>query len=99
MKHLGALALIIGLLALLPAVASAQDAGEGYGAVAGVGTGSGNDAAAGGGGGAGDTVAVSDNAAAGAGELPFTGLDLALVAGAGGLLLVGGLAMRRVRAE
>lgn len=96
MKHLGALALIIGLLALLPAVASAQDAGEGYGAVAGVGTGSGSDAAAGGGG---DTVAVSDNAAAGAGELPFTGLDLALVAGAGGLLLVGGLAMRRVRAE
>jgi hypothetical protein len=95
-KHLGALALIIGLLALLPAVASAQDAGEGYGAVAGVGTGSGSDAAAGGGG---DTVAVSDNAAAGAGELPFTGLDLALVAGAGGLLLVGGLAMRRVRAE
>ena len=94
MKHLSALALIIGLLALLPAVASAQDAGEGYGAVAGVGTGSSSGTAGGG-----DNVAVSDNSTAGAGDLPFTGLDLGLVAGAGALLLVGGLAMRRVRAE
>jgi hypothetical protein len=96
-KHLSALALVIGLLALLPAVASAQDASEGYGAVAGVTAGS--DAAGGAGGGG--NVAVSDNAAAGAnaGDLPFTGLDLGLVAGAGGLLLIGGLAMRRVRAE
>ncbi len=97
MKHLSALALVIGLLALLPAVASAQDAGEGYGAVAGVGTGQGDTAGAANGGGG--TVAVSDNAAAGVGDLPFTGLDLGLVAGAGALLLVGGLAMRRVRAE
>lgn len=96
MKHLSALALVIGLLALLPAVASAQDASEGYGAVAGVE----NNAANGGGdNGGGGNVAVSDNAAAGAGDLPFTGLDLGLIAGAGGLLLIGGIAMRRVRTE
>ena len=50
-----------------------------------------------------DTVAAAgnDNAAAGvnAGDLPFTGLDLGLVAGAGGLLIIGGLAMRRLRTE
>ncbi|CAA9486764.1 MAG: hypothetical protein AVDCRST_MAG13-1498 [uncultured Solirubrobacteraceae bacterium] len=97
MKHFSALALVIGLLALLPAAASAQDASEGYGAVAGVSTGAGS-----GSGGDSDVagnVAVSDNAAAGAGDLPFTGLDLGLVAGAGGLLLIGGLAMRRLNAQ
>lgn len=92
MKHFSALALVIGLLALLPAVATAQNADEGYGNVAGVsvGEGSGPGSAA---------AAGNDNAAANIGELPFTGLDLALVAGAGGLLLIGGLAMRRMRTE
>jgi hypothetical protein len=93
-KHFSAIALVIGLLALLPAVATAQDAGEGYGNVAGVSVGEGSGP---------DTVAAAgnDNAAAGvnAGDLPFTGLDLGLVAGAGALLIVGGLAMRRLRTE
>jgi len=96
-KHFSALALVIGLLALLPAVANAQSAGEGYGNVAGVSVGSGSDS----GSGPDAAVAGNDNAAAGIGEgnLPFTGLDLGLVAGAGGLLLIGGLAMRRLRTE
>ena len=36
------------------------------------------------------------NASNGQGSLPFTGVDLALIAGAGGLLLGAGLGMRRV---
>jgi hypothetical protein len=40
------------------------------------------------------TTPVSANESGGA--LPFTGLDLALIAAAGGLLTAGGLAMRRL---
>jgi hypothetical protein len=49
----------------------------------------------GGGGGAGDEtspVSTSDDG----GSLPFTGLDLALLAAAGGLLAAAGLGMRRL---
>jgi hypothetical protein len=40
------------------------------------------------------TAPVSANESGGA--LPFTGLDLALIAAAGGVLAAGGLAMRRL---
>lgn len=46
------------------------------------------------GGGGGGTQPVSANDTGGA--LPFTGLDLALIAAAGGLLAAGGLGMRRL---
>jgi hypothetical protein len=78
--------LIIALLALLgafSATAQAQSSLEGY-----------NDEA----GQVQDTVqgngpaTVSDSG----GSLPFTGLDIALIAAAGGLIGAGGLAMRRL---
>jgi hypothetical protein len=44
------------------------------------------------GGGGGGPTAVADDG----GSLPFTGLDLALVAAAGGMLVAAGLGMRRL---
>jgi hypothetical protein len=48
-----------------------------------------------GGGGPGETTPVAADTDEG-GSLPFTGLDMALLAGAGGLLAAAGLAMRRL---
>jgi hypothetical protein len=48
----------------------------------------------GGGGGGGETTPVS--AESKGGSLPFTGLDMALLAAAGGLLAAAGLGMRRL---
>jgi hypothetical protein len=39
---------------------------------------------------------VSAQGGGGGGSLPFTGLDIALLVGAGGLLVVAGLGMRRL---
>jgi hypothetical protein len=49
----------------------------------------------GGGGGGSGTAPVSATTDSG-GSLPFTGLDVALLLGAGGLLVVAGLGMRRL---
>jgi len=52
----------------------------------------------GGGGGAGSTppVAATTTDSGSGGSLPFTGLDVALLLGAGGVLVVAGLGMRRL---
>jgi hypothetical protein len=39
---------------------------------------------------------VANSSGGGGGSLPFTGLDVALLVGAGGLLVVAGLGMRRL---
>lgn len=39
---------------------------------------------------------VTNTSGGGGGSLPFTGLDVALLVGAGGLLIVAGLGMRRL---
>jgi hypothetical protein len=43
-----------------------------------------------------DTGATTSGSGSGSGSLPFTGLDVALLAGAGLLLAGAGIAMRRV---
>jgi hypothetical protein len=50
----------------------------------------------GGGGGSSPSVATTTTEGGGGGSLPFTGLDVALLLGAGGMLVVAGLAMRRL---
>ncbi len=55
-----------------------------------------NSAGGGGGGGNDDTVSPATQSADEGGNLPFTGLDLALVVGAGGLLVALGLGMRKL---
>lgn len=45
---------------------------------------------------AGNTATPTNSQAAGGGSLPFTGIDVALLLGAGGVLLVAGLGMRRL---
>jgi hypothetical protein len=47
-------------------------------------------------GGGGGTPPASAADVGGSGSLPFTGLDVALIAGAGGLLAAAGLGMRRL---
>jgi hypothetical protein len=44
----------------------------------------------------GGTTPVAATTDSGGGSLPFTGLDVALLVGAGGLLVVAGLGMRRL---
>jgi hypothetical protein len=41
-------------------------------------------------------VVANSSGGGGGGSLPFTGLDVALLVGAGGLLIVAGLGMRRL---
>jgi len=50
----------------------------------------------GGNGPSGNVAAADDSGAGGGGNLPFTGLDLALLAGAGGLLLAFGIGIHRI---
>ena len=87
MKHLSALVLIIALLAF-PSAALAQDATEGYGAVAGVSEG----------GSAPGTQAATREGAASGGSLPFTGLAIVMLAIAGALLIATGVGLRRSHA-
>jgi hypothetical protein len=95
MKKMVLMALLILSLAV-PATSFAQTAEEGYSGVAGVEETSGN--GSGGGDPAGQPasaqVAGTDQAG---GSLPFTGLDVGIVAGAGLLLLGTGLVLRKVR--
>ena len=95
------LAALFAVLALaLPASAFAQSSVEGYNdgnRVAGLEQGSG-----GGGGGGNDNAASKSSSPSGTersedgGNLPFTGADLGVIAGAGGLLLLLGFGLRRV---
>jgi hypothetical protein len=95
-KHFVVAAIAVGALA--PAAAFGQSAAQdGYNPPAGQiqdevaqqGGGPGGGAPGGGGPGGGDN-------AAGGGALPFTGMDLVLLLGGGGLLLSAGLGMRRL---
>jgi hypothetical protein len=99
-----AISAVIGILALAPA-AFAQSTGTGYSGQGGV---AGQVSEGGGGGVAGQTAqgggvagetAASESAGGGGGVLAFTGLDLALIAGGGLLLLAGGVALSRVVAR
>jgi len=100
MKMVVALSVVIGILALTPA-AFAQSSGTGYagqGGVAGqVSQGGGSNNGGGNGKVAGTTAA--SQASENNGVLAFTGLDLALIAGGGLLLLVGGVALSRMVAR
>jgi len=101
MKMVVALSVVIGILALTPA-AFAQSSGTGYageGGVAGqVSQGGGGGNNGGGNGKVAGTTAASQ-ASENNGVLAFTGLDLALIAGGGLLLLVGGVALSRMVAR
>lgn len=89
MKRLALIALIVTCFAV-PATATAQNP---YTNVAGTTQG-------GGGGTTPQTQAVATTDAGGGGEsLPFTGLELSLMLGAGVLLLGTGLVLRRVRTQ
>jgi hypothetical protein len=96
---------IVGVLALAPA-AVAQSTGTGYGGQAGgvagqVQQGGGGEQGVAGAseqGGDGNGSAAS-SASSGNGVLPFTGLDLALIAGGGLLLLASGVALSRLVAR
>jgi hypothetical protein len=87
MKRLTLIALIITCFAV-PAAANAQN---GYTNVAGT-------TESGGGGGTPQTQAVATTDSGGE-SLPFTGLELSLMLGAGVLLLGTGLVLRRVRTQ
>jgi hypothetical protein len=88
---------LIAALALMGALATtafAQSSVDGYSDSAGqiqtqVGGGGGGNPPAG-------TSAVTPVSDSGGGTLPFTGLDIALLIGAGGLLVAAGLGMRRL---
>jgi hypothetical protein len=88
MKRLVLILAIVGVLTL-PAAAIAQSSQNGYSNVAGVSAG-GNNA------GGNAPTAVQTTSGGGGGNLPFTGLELGLVAGGGALLLGAGFALRRV---
>jgi hypothetical protein len=100
MKMVVALSVVIGILALTPA-AFAQSSGTGYageGGVAGQ-VSQGGEGNNGGGKVAGTTAASQANPPSNNGVLAFTGLDLALIAGGGLLLLAGGVALSRMVAR
>jgi len=98
MKMVVALSVVIGILALTPA-AFAQSSGTGYAGEGGVA----GQVSQGGGGNGGNGKVAGTTAASQASEnngvLAFTGLDLALIAGGGLLLLVGGVALSRMVAR
>ena len=102
MKVMVALGAVIGILALTPA-AFAQSSGTGYAGQGGV---AGQVSQGGGGNGGGNGKVAGTTAASEAtppsnnnGVLAFTGLDLALIAGGGLLLLAGGVALSRMVAR
>lgn len=87
MKRLALMLTIVWALALLPAAAFAQSSQSGYSNVAGV--------SAGGNNGSGN-VPTAVKTTSNSGSLPFTGLELGLVAGGGVVLLAAGFTLRRV---
>jgi hypothetical protein len=87
MKRLVLILAVFGVLAL-PAAAIAQSSQNGYSNVAGV--------SAGGNQGGGNAPTAVQTTSGGGGSLPFTGLELGLVAGGGVLLLGAGFALRKV---
>jgi hypothetical protein len=85
----------LALMAALAAPAFAQSSSDGYSDSAGqvqsqVNSGGGDPPASG------SSAAVTPVSDDGGSTLPFTGLDLALLLGAGGLLVAAGLGMRRL---
>jgi hypothetical protein len=105
-RRLVILLTIVGVLALAPS-AVAQSTPTGYGGQAGGVAGQVQQGGAGGEQGvAGEAGAsqngngtAASNASSGNGVLPFTGLDLALIAGGGLMLLAGGVALSRLVAR
>ena len=94
---------IVGVLALAPS-AVAQSTPTGYGGQAGGVAGQVQQGGAGGEQGVAGTSqngngTAASNASSGNGVLPFTGLDLALIAGGGLMLLAGGVALSRLVAR
>jgi hypothetical protein len=90
MKTLVIVCAIAGVLAL-PTAALAQSSMNGYSNVAGVPAGGSGPAAGGG-----NNAPVAVQQTGGSGSLPFTGLEIGLVAGGGVLLLGAGLMLRRL---
>lgn len=94
MRNFYSLITVLVLMLAFAASASAQSSVQGYedqgGQIQAQIQGGGSD-----GGGSG-TAPVSATTDSGGGSLPFTGLDIALLVGAGGLLVVAGLGMRRL---
>jgi len=94
------LALSVGLA--VPAIAQQGAAESGYSGVEGqtqgqVGGGNGPSGTAGGGDqGVQSAQAADDNGNSGSGSLPFTGMDLLLLAAAGGVLGIAGFGLRRM---
>jgi len=96
-----AAAAVLAVLALAPA-AFAQSTGGGYGGEAGQVAGQVQQGGSGGGAVAGERTSggnAASNASSGNGVLPFTGLDLALIAGGGLALLGAGIALSRLVAR
>jgi hypothetical protein len=96
-----AMTAVVAILALAPA-AYGQSTGTGYAGEGGVA----GQVSQGGGGVAGATASghanngtAASNASGGGGVLAFTGLDLALIAGGGLVLLAGGVALSRIVAR
>lgn len=79
---LGMAVLLVGLAA--PAVAQDSSIGDGYGGAGTEATGAGTEA-----------TGAGTQATGGGGRLPFSGLDLGLIAAGGALFVVAGIAMRR----
>jgi hypothetical protein len=90
MRNIYSLITVLVLMLAFAASASAQSSVQGYEDQGGQ-----IQAQIQGGGGGGGTAPVSATTDSG-GSLPFTGLDVALLLGAGGLLVVAGLGMRRL---
>ncbi len=92
------LAAVVAVLALAPA-ASAQSTGTGYGGVAGGTAGQVQGGSGGNQGVASPNVASEAAEADSSGLLAFTGLDVALIAGGGLMLLLGGVGLSRLVAR
>jgi hypothetical protein len=95
-RRLVAILTVVGALALAPA-AFAQSTGTGYGGVAGqTAQGSKDKSGVAGNGGGNNDGPVATQASSSNGVLAFTGLDLALLAGGGLVLLASGVALSRL---
>jgi hypothetical protein len=92
MKTIYSVMTVLVLMLALATTASAQSSVDGYEDQAGQIQ---AQVQGGGDGGGSSPVAVTSDGSAG-GSLPFTGLDVALLLGAGGVLVVAGLGMRRL---
>ena len=95
-RRLVAILTVVGALALAPA-AFAQSTGTGYGGIAGqTAQGSQDKSGSTAGGNDGGGPVATQSSSSGNGVLAFTGLDLALLAGGGLVLLASGVALSRL---